>query len=142
MCDSFQMQQCQFLRVPCQDVNHFKSWGFQIPAFCWRWENGWSRSAEGPEAVLSGSTVITVCLLSCRASPLLSQGWSGWEARREYSRGLQARGCWVEEGEVDCFCICSFSAYMWPNYVLVNWNHMSFWKQDFLITLSMNLVWK
>lgn len=83
----FKCKNASFLGFPVRMlITLFKLWGFKIPLFYWRWENWWSWSAEGPEPVRSGSTVITVCLLSCQL--LWAEGEGGKQVE---SVGLASR---------------------------------------------------
>lgn len=100
-------------------ITLFKSWGFKIPHFYWRWENWWSRSAEGPGPVRSGSTVITVRLLSCR--PLRAEG--AGSGKQVESVGLASRpGAAGRKGGGLVLHLLFLCLYV--TYVLVNWNHM------------------
>lgn len=95
----FKCKNTSFLEFS-QDVNHLVLWRFQIPSppppFCWRRENWWSRSAEGPEpVVLSESIVITLCLLF-QGQP--SQGWGqGVVSKQNVQTWLPGQGLLVEE---------------------------------------------
>jgi len=93
------MQECQCPGVPVRKFSLCSNGGdFTSLLSYWRWENWWSISAQGPEPVLSGSTVMTARVFSSRAGPLPLQAAGGWGASRQCRCSPQATGCRTEEG--------------------------------------------